>query len=146
MKRSKLVNLLLTFRSLPEIVTKLVKCKTELCSFALKSQLLVLSSQVVNNCLIFRLVAQKRWEVCQLSICWLSVCVFALFVCRCIWFLPSGRVLVSKSFQCFRFTEPMPAFGICAIIISGYLTFFFRSALFSNHFSSTDGQSITFSH
>lgn len=42
----------------------------------------------------------------------------ALFVCACIWFIPSARVFV-KSFRCLCFTEPMFVFGISAVLIAG---------------------------
>lgn len=42
----------------------------------------------------------------------------ALFVCACIWFIPSARVFV-KSFRCLCFTESMFVFGISAVLIAG---------------------------
>lgn len=42
----------------------------------------------------------------------------ALFVCVCIWFILSGRVLV-KSFQSLCFTESMLVFGINSVLIAG---------------------------
>lgn len=42
----------------------------------------------------------------------------ALFVCACIWFIPSARVFV-KSFQCLCCTETMFVVGISAVLIAG---------------------------